>query len=217
MLNKQMSFYKLLGCGKNGTFDKTPDLRQYGILAVYPSLPIEASASITSQQKLNNYHQNLYGPIIQNWWQRFKCETWTLLLEPTESHGLWDGKQVFGNLPKNSGYEGVTAVLTRATINLNKLSSFWNNVEGAAQGMSSAPGFITSLGVGEVPWVKQATFSVWQSKALMKEFAYKMKSHAEVIKKTRQEKWYKEEMFTRFKVIGSVGTLNGKNPLQDFL
>jgi hypothetical protein len=29
-----------------------------------------------------------------------------------------------------------------------------------------------------------------------------MKEHAEVIKKTRQQKWYSEDMFTRFRVLG---------------
>ncbi|MEO5944942.1 MAG: spheroidene monooxygenase, partial [Ferruginibacter sp.] len=33
-LNKNISFYKLMGSGKNGTFDKTPDLQQWAILTV---------------------------------------------------------------------------------------------------------------------------------------------------------------------------------------
>ena len=34
-LNKEISFYKLMGCGKNGTFDIHPDWQQWCILIVY--------------------------------------------------------------------------------------------------------------------------------------------------------------------------------------
>jgi hypothetical protein len=81
--------------------------------------------------------------------------------------------------------------------------------------MQTAEGFITSVGIGEIPWIKQATFSVWQSKESMKAFAYGMKEHAEVIKKTRQQQWYSEDMFVRFIITGSVGSIRGQNPLKD--
>ena len=32
--NKNATFYKLLGCGKKGTFDKVPDLQQWAILVI---------------------------------------------------------------------------------------------------------------------------------------------------------------------------------------
>ena len=105
-------------------------------------------------------------------------------------------------------------ILTRATIRINKLNSFWKNVGGVASQMAGAEGLITSLGIGEIPWIKQATFSIWESKAHMKQFAYQMKEHAEVVRKTRKEDWYSEDMFVRFKITGSKGSLRGKNPLK---
>ena len=33
-LNRRLRFYKLLGCGKGGTFSKTPDWQQWGALVV---------------------------------------------------------------------------------------------------------------------------------------------------------------------------------------
>ena len=106
------------------------------------------------------------------------------------------------------------AVLTRATIRLSKLRSFWKNVDGVARDMAGADGFITSLGIGETPFIKQATFSIWESKAHMKQFAYQAREHAEVIRKTRKGDWYSEDMFVRFKILASVGTLRGKSPLE---
>ena len=62
--------------------------------------------------------------------------------------------------------------------------------------------------------IKQATFSVWQNKQAMKNFAYQMKDHQEVIQKTRKQNWYSEDMFVRFKITGCTGTVNGVNPLK---
>jgi heme-degrading monooxygenase HmoA len=205
-LNRRVSFWKLLGCGKNGTFDIRPDLRQWGVLAVVKK------SKIQMEETQDGFHQTVYGSFIPGWWKIFKCETWTLLLEPLEGHGKWDGKQIFDTLSK-SDYEGLTGTLTRATIRVNKLKAFWKNVNGVATHMHTSAGFITSVGIGEVPWIKQATFSLWETKEDMKQFAYKMREHAEVIRKTRKENWYSEEMFIRFKPIASYGTLQGKNPL----
>ncbi|HSU50410.1 MAG TPA: hypothetical protein VLJ41_07465 [Segetibacter sp.] len=204
--NKKILFYKLMGCGKNGTFDKTPDMRQWCLLVVKSALETETIHTI-------NY-KKLYGSFIDFWWKVFKCSRWTVILEPIEGHGTWDGKMAFGTLPKTSDYEGMIAVLTRATIRINRLSSFWKHVDGVAKKMASSTGFITSFGIGEMPWIKQATFSIWESKESMKAFSYKMQEHVEVIRKTREEKWYSEDMFVRFKIIASFGAINSINPLQ---
>ncbi|RYD69338.1 MAG: DUF3291 domain-containing protein [Sphingobacteriales bacterium] len=199
LFNKNISFYKLMGSGKNGTFDKTPDWQQWSILCV--------------SHKLIANDKPVYGSFIKNWYRFFGCELFTMILEPTEGHGTWDGKKAFGELKPKSDYDGRIAVLTRATIRINKLKYFWQNVAPVAKKMSTANGFIFSAGIGEVPWIKQATFSVWKNKESMLAFAYGMKEHAEVIQKTRKQKWYSEDMFTRFKIIGNDGTIKGKDPL----
>lgn len=205
LLHKNINFWKLLGTGRNGTFDIHPDWRQWGILIV------ENKRSGHSKTHLN--HNFIYGSFITGWWKFFACETWTIFLDPVEGHGAWDGKEVFGKLPKQSEYEGIIAVLTRATIRVSKLAAFWKNVDSVAAKMEGAPGFITSLGIGEVPWIKQATFSIWKSKNEMKNFSYKMNEHTKVIQKTKMENWYSEDMFIRFKPVASFGTLHGKDPL----
>jgi heme-degrading monooxygenase HmoA len=206
-LNGNISFFKLLGSGKNGTFDIHPDWQQWGIFAV-------------SKQKLKDpiwdkgqLPASLYGPFISKWLRLFKCETWTIFLEPLEGHGAWSGRAPFGQLPKGTDYSGPVATLTRATIRISKLRAFWRNVAGVAVKMDGADGFITSLGIGELPFVKQATFSIWQSREAMKNFAYQMREHREVIQKTRKENWYSEDMFVRFKPLQTYGTIKGKDPL----
>lgn len=206
-LSKTNTFFKLMGCGKNGTFDKNPDWQQWGILSVSrQSLALE---HLTAE----NIIEQLYGSFIGNWVRFFNCETWTIFLAPIEGHGRWDGKQPFGELAKNSSYEGPVAILTRATIRISKLTAFWKNVNGVAMQMAGAEGLITSIGIGETPFIKQATFSIWQSKAAMKQFAYQMHQHTAVIQKTRKENWYSEDMFVRFIPVKTIGTINGSDPL----
>ena len=209
--NKRCRFWKLMGSGKNGSFDKKPDFQQWAIMSV--------SNIRFKEVQLKNYRgelliQKLYGHFISRWISLFNCETATYLLESIEGHGLWDGKPVFGDLPHKSEYDGQIAILTRATIRLSKLKQFWKHVNTVAAKMADADGFITSYGIGEIPWIKQATFSIWQNKDAMKTFAYQTKEHQEVIQKTRQENWYSEDMFVRFKITACIGTVNGVNPLK---
>ena len=168
-LSSGLKFWKLMGTGKNGTFDKNPDWNRWAVLEVYDA-PTSTPTFITG------------------WWKLFNATPTIYELEPIEGHGLWDGKQVFGDLPKNSDYEGKIAVLTRATIKLSGLKRFWEHVDAIASQMASAPGFITSVGIGEVPFIKQATFSIWESKELMRSFAYKLPLHKEVNKKNPSRK-----------------------------
>jgi hypothetical protein len=196
-ISGKIKFYKLMGCGRNGTFDKTPDWRQWALLTI-------GSSDDAGYQPA----------FILFWWKIFGVEKWELQLAPIEGHGTWDGKAVFGNLPKQTDYEGPIGILTRATIRPSKLGQFWSHVDAIAQQMANAEGFVTSVGIGEVPWIKQATFSIWESKDNMRQFAYKMKEHAEVVKKTHQEKWYSEDLFVRFKPLKSTGSLNGKLPFE---
>ena len=68
-------------------------------------------------------------------------------------------------------------------------------------------------GIGEVPFTQMATFSLWQDKQSLMDFAYNSKEHQNAIKKTREMDWYKEELFSRFQPYRSVGSWNGSNPL----
>ena len=176
-----------MGSGKNGTFDIHPDFNQWAILFVANNSTIKAPS------------------FIYNYLKSFHCDIKEFLLEPIEGFGFWDNKNIFGDLPKRTDYDGAVAVLTRATIRLNRLKNFWRNVESVSNKMKSAKGLIASYGIGEMPWIKQATFSVWENKNAMKAFAYTLPEHTEVIHKTRTENWYKEELFVRFKIISVRG------------
>ena len=206
LFNRKIRFHKTLGCGRDGTFSKLPDWQQWGLLVVREEVETGQTTELSKPQQLL---QQYYGHFIAGWWKFFGCETWTVVLQPIEGHGTWDGKEAFGKLPPKTDYEGRIAVLTRATIRSKKLARFQEHVEAVSNDMRKADGFLFSVGIGESPRLRQATFSIWQSKEQMKQFAYKMKDHSEVIQKTRKENWYSEDMFVRFKVLQAWGTIKG--------
>ena len=185
-----------MGCGKKGTFDINPDLQQWAIFA---------SHKVSARYP--------YGKFIYGWLKLFRCEQFVVLMEPCEGHGVWDGKEVFPGLTKMKPEDGMVAVLTRATIRLSKVGYFLKSVKPVAKLIQSTDGLIYSLGIGEVPFFKQGTFSIWKDINVMKNFAYKTNDHRQVIKLTDQQKWYTEQMFIRFRVISFQGTIKGMNPL----
>ena len=56
-------------------------------------------------------------------------------------------------------------------------------------------------GIGEWPFIQQATISIWDNSKSINEFAYKDKIHSDIVKATRKKKWYKEDLFSRFNLI----------------
>jgi len=204
-MNKNITFWKLMGTGRNGAFTTRPDWRQWAILAVHkeghpaihPAKPVKA----------------LYGSMIYEWLHFFRCETWTVIMIPVSGHGKWDGKPVF-ELPAGgiNAYEPV-AVLTRATIRFSAIRPFWKSVKPVADALNNAEGLLLSLGIGELPLARQATLSFWGSAAKMEAFAYGSTAHREAMEKARKRHWFSEELFFRFRVTGHFGAIKGTDPL----
>ncbi|MFD2720167.1 spheroidene monooxygenase [Hymenobacter monticola] len=195
-----LQFFKLMGSGANNGFGFWPNLRRYGLMAVWDD--VAAAEAFFAEHPL--------------WaaYQQRSAETWTVHLVPFKAHGLWDGQAPFDYTPTVSAdAAGPVAVLTRASIRWLKAPRFWQFVEPTSAALAQAVGVRAAIGLGELPLVRQATFSVWDSARAMQEYAYKDAKHREVIQLTRREKWYGEELFARFQVLGSTGTLDGQDPL----
>jgi hypothetical protein len=199
-MQKKCNFWRLLGTGKDGTFSLNPDWQQWGLLAVWDN-----------KASFAEFYQ---ASFVAKWWDLFSCEKWTVLCTPLQSHGKWDGLEPFGK-PNEPIDNKPIAVLTRATIRLSRLKNFWSHVPQATKLMRRSQGYIMSLGIGELPVYRQATFSVWKNIDYVKTFAYASEEHAEVIRKTRDEHWYSEELFARLEPVESFGTIKGINPLDE--
>jgi hypothetical protein len=195
-LNKRIFFYKLMGSGKNGTFDIRPDFQQWAVMLFWKA------EKDMKEQEIQKGTRDLFGKFIMAWLTLFNTQCRIFHLQPYAGHGSWDRETFIPQKEKKEDPTGPIAVLTRATIRIQRLLHFWRAVPSTAQNLSENKGFLYSIGIGEIPFIKQATFSIWQTAQDMKNFAYQKAEHRKVIQNTRKENWYAEELFLRFHLLG---------------
>jgi hypothetical protein len=193
-----LRFAKLLGTGSGATFTpRDADPRRWGVLAVWD----DAAAAGAFEQ----------GGVVQAW-RRFADEEWAARLRPLSARGRWSRQEPFGH-PPPLPWAGPVAAVTRAGLVLSRAARFWRAVPPVSADLHQAPGLRLALGIGEAPLGLQGTFSVWDSSAALNAFAYDRAPHAAVIERTGREGWYAEELFARFAVLSTSGTLDGVDPL----
>lgn len=196
---KGQSFYKLMGTGKGNGFNPWPDFSTYAVLQVWDH-----------EQYAHQFFEDAH---IMERYDRHTTERWTVLLRNITAKGNWSGINPFApsaKLDKNNSY---LAIITRATIRKQKLVKFWRYVPTSHKPLKDNSGLIYTKGIGEVPVLQMATFSLWENEQALKAFAYQSKEHSKAIRMTRELNWYSEELFSRFQPFASYGTWEGQNPL----
>lgn len=181
-----LTFFKFLGSGATNGFGIRPNWSVYGILAVWQSRK-------AAEEALEGH------PTFQAYAKR-AAEQRHVFLVNTMAHGLWDGQMPF-RAAKAFDPNAPAAVLTRATIRKRHLWRFWKEVPEVSRAVHKHPGLEYAIGIGELPLVQQATFSLWRTGREMMDFAYRGQHHKNVIAQTRALGWYKEELFARFEVL----------------
>ncbi len=187
---------KIMGSGHGNGFSIRPNLNTYALLCTWDD---EAAANTFFEQ------HRLFRQMALR-----ATECFTTYLYTCAAHGAWNGKNPF-EITHSPDPTQPIAVLTRATIRPTKLFDFWKYVPTVSRSMEGMPGRVLSIGIGELPIVQQATFSVWQQTAQMTNYAYRKPAHAEVVRLTRERGWYSEELFARFipfRCIGTWGHIN---------
>jgi len=191
-------FAKLLGTGSGRTFTvRDADPLRWGLLTTW-----------TSAAAARDFDE--HSPVASAW-RRLAEQTWRVDLRPVASRGTWAGREPFGS-PVPTRSEGPVAAITRARLRLRSAPGFWRAVPPVSADLRDRPGLRAAIGIGEAPIGLQGTFSLWSSAAALTDFA-REPAHAAVVERTAPEGWYAEELFARFAVVGSEGTLDGRDPL----
>ena len=189
-------FWKLCGSGSGQGFTPRPNTAVWAILACWPD-PETASRRVAR------------SPVYRRWSAR-ATETWSVFLDPLSARGRWSGQSPFRPGP---GGDGPVAALTRATIRPRHLLKFWAAEPAISARIGADPAVAFKIGIGELPWLHQVTFSIWPDAESMARFARHDGPHASAIRAARDGAWFAEELYARFRVIKETGAWSGASPV----
>jgi hypothetical protein len=198
-----LRFWKLLGSAHGLAFGPW-NPRRYGLFGVWDS-PAALDAFERDSALAATY-------------RRRAEELWTVRLRPLSWHGTWGGVDPFaatspGRSPSPGGADGPLAILTRATIRPLRVGAFRAAARRVNAELAQRPCLLAAIGLGEMPLLAQATFSLWASPGAVRGFAYAGPEHIAAMRRRATESWYSEELFARFQPVDSYGTWDGVYPL----
>lgn len=198
---QDLQFYKLLGSGTEEGFTPRPNTAVWGIFTVWPD-------EATARQRIAN------EPLFKAWRDKAD-ENWTVFLDPIAAKGKWGGKVPFtsNKYDSDAAPEGPVVALTRAQVKLGAATRFWSRVPNISKMIGSDPNVVFKIGMGETPLLYQMTFSIWPDGKTMAAFARGNTYHGQAVKAAYGEKWLVENFFARFRLLGTEGTWEGKDPL----
>ena len=187
-------FSKVLGSGFEGGFGLRPSASRQGVFALF------ASDHAASDFVVNS-------PLVQAYRDRSNEFCWAML-KTFSCRGSWDGVSFKTNT--DPPVQGPVAALTRASIKLSKAYPFWRHAPPSQTSLEVAKGCQLAVGLGEAPFFRQATFTIWDSVSHMNAYA-RTGSHLAAIQAAQQHGYFSESMFARFVPVKVQGQWRGKH------
>lgn len=187
-----LEMHRLLGVGGGNGYSFWPNFKRYAMLTVW--------------EHPSDWLMHRNRGLFKEYSERAIAER-TFLLGVLRAHGSWHG---FSNLRPIADHEspqrtqGPLAMLTRARVNNHFLRSFWKHTPRVSAQHANSEGVLFSQGIGELPWVEQATFSIWDGPDSMMHFA-STGAHAKAMRDTVKKKGFGENLFAKLTVYGWLG------------
>ena len=181
-------FAKVLGSGYGGGFGLRPSSTRQGLFLVFHT-----------QLAVRDFLQ--HSALMHSYRERAR-ELCVVTLRTWSCRGSWDGTAL--DLTTDKPDTGPIAALTRASIQVRKASAFWNHAPSSQAALEEVPGIRLAVGLGEAPFLRQATFTVWDSVQHMDAYA-RSGAHLEAIKAAAQNDYFSESMFARFVPLSIEG------------
>ncbi|MET0458249.1 MAG: spheroidene monooxygenase [Ilumatobacteraceae bacterium] len=191
-----LELWRVLGTGRGRDTGPSADLGRTALFAVW-----------RDERDLDAF---LAGSSIARRWAGAE-EQWHVRLRGLGGHGSWRGFDVLGGLERGAD-SGPIAVITRADVHVRAWRDFRAVGRPVSLEVQRAQGLLAVAGIGELPVGRLGTFSLWSGLPAIAAFAGQPR-HREVVRRTRNEHWYGEELFARFEPYGSSGTWDGRDPL----
>ncbi|WP_406676076.1 spheroidene monooxygenase [Roseicyclus sediminis] len=193
---RDLQTYKLCGSGTGEGFTPVPNTSVYAILATWPDHYAARRA--------------MFGTDVFRRYRDHADEALTIFLTPASARGLWSGVEPFQ--PEDIALDGPIAALTRATVKPSVALKFWGQEPDVSRAIGQDRNVMFKIGIGEIPWVQQVTFSIWPDARAMAEFARADGPHARAIRAVRDGGWFREELYARFRVDAVEGKWEGVTP-----
>jgi hypothetical protein len=190
-------FWRVLGTGRGSDTGPSIDVRRSALFAVWED-----------ELQLERFLRS--GPFARRWARA--DEAWHVRLRGIGGHGSWRGVDVLDGL-EPGGAGGSVVVVTRADVRLRAWRRFARASRDVDAELPTTDGLLALAGIGEAPFGRLGTISVWETAEAAQRFAMSSASHRDDISSTRGGSWFSEELFAWFEPVGSSGTWDGRDPL----
>jgi heme-degrading monooxygenase HmoA len=187
-------FSKVLGSGYEGGFDLRPSPSRQGVFALFDSA--ESAHDFIA-----------HSPLVHAYQERSQEFCWATL-KTFSCRGSWDGLSL--QATAEAPTQGPMAALTRASIKFSKAQAFWRHASPSQTALEGVAGCQMAVGLGEAPFFRQATFSMWDSVNAMNAYA-RSGAHLEAIQAAQRNGYFSESMFARFVPLKVHGQWRGKH------
>jgi hypothetical protein len=132
---------------------------------------------------------------------------WRVRLAPLRAYGSWPG------LPSDTPTSRV--VDHEGRLRFSQALRFLRTSAKAEARVLGAPGLIWATGLAKPPFV--STCSLWEDTRALATYAYgnAAPAHPDAIAESEAKPFHHQQAFIRFRPYGSVGSLDGRNPLAE--